>query len=67
MKKASRSYGPGSISETAKKRMEAMATKGMSQSAMNIRNRNEAEKSADGNIQRGKQSPVQTKKTKTKK
>jgi hypothetical protein len=53
VKKSTKSYGPGSISETAKKRREAIATSGMSQSAKNIRERIATEKSKDGNVKRG--------------
>jgi len=55
MKSSKKSYGPGSISETAKKRKESIETSGMSQSAKNIYERTKAEKSKEGDLQRGKQ------------
>jgi len=59
-KKPAGGYGAGSISETAGKRKEAIATSGMSQSARNIYERNLAEKSPEGYLQRGKQTGSKT-------
>ena len=63
-KKPAGGYGAGSISETAAKRKENIATSGMSQSARNIYERTKAEKSPEGDLQRGRQTGSRKSKSK---